>query len=130
MVRAGMAMMWAPANLARLVGWFLALMDSTCRAFVWRRARRLPGDARAPDALPKWWLGERETPPVAIVTGAGSGIGFATAKRLHTLGARVVVVLGPLVSRRPPRGVASSGTRESNRSLSAPRPPSVLGWLS
>ena len=28
------------------------------------------------------------------------------------------------------KGVASSGTRESNRSLSAPRPPSVLGWLS
>ena len=76
-----MFMMWAPANLARLVGWFLALMDSTCRAFVWRHARRLPGDARAPDALPKWWLGESETPPVAIVTGAGSGIGFATAKR-------------------------------------------------
>lgn len=96
MVRAGMAMMWAPANLARLVGWFLALMDSTCRAFVWRRARRLPGDARAPDALPKWWLGERETPPVAIVTGAGSGIGFATAKRLHALGARVAVVCATL----------------------------------
>jgi NAD(P)-dependent dehydrogenase (short-subunit alcohol dehydrogenase family) len=91
-----MAMMWAPANLARLVGWFLALMDSTCRAFVWRRARRLPGDARAPDALPKWWLGERETPPVAIVTGAGSGIGFATAKRLHALGARVAVVCATL----------------------------------
>ena len=96
LVRAGMAMMWAPANLARLVGWFLALMDSTCRAFVWRRARRLPGDARAPDALPKWWLGERETPPVAIVTGAGSGIGFATAKRLHALGARVAVVCATL----------------------------------
>ena len=47
-----------------------------------------------------------------------------------TLGARVVAVLGPLVSRWPPRGVASSGTRESNRSLSAPRPHSVLGWLS
>ena len=84
------------ANLARLVGWFLALMDSTCRAFVWRHARRLPGDARAPDALPKWWLGESETPPVAIVTGAGSGIGFATAKRLHALGARVAVVCATL----------------------------------
>ena len=47
-----------------------------------------------------------------------------------TLGVRVVTVLGPLVSRWPPRGVASSGTRESNHSLSAPRPPSVLGWLS
>ena len=47
-----------------------------------------------------------------------------------TLGVRVVTVLGPLLSRWPPRGGASSGTRESNRSLSAPRPPSVLGWLS
>eukprot|EP00964_Phaeocystis_antarctica_P092180 scaffold59241_cov57-Phaeocystis_antarctica.AAC.2 len=48
---------------------------------------------------------------------------------LDTLGACVVVVLGSLVSRRPPRGVASSGTRESNRSLSAPRPPSCVGRL-
>ena len=47
-----------------------------------------------------------------------------------TLGVRVVTVLGPLVSRWPPRGVASSGTRESNRSLCALSVLGVLGWLS
>ena len=44
-----------------------------------------------------------------------------------TLGVHVVGVLVPLVRWWPHRGVASSGTRQLNRSLFAPRPPSVLG---
>ena len=39
-------------------------------------------------------------------------------------------VLGPLVSRWPPRGVTSSGLCSLNRSLCALRPSGVLGWLS
>ena len=72
--------------------------------------------------------GPAQMEPVRAPTRGGALRGADTRPVTpSTLGARVVAVLGPLVSRWPPRGVASSGTRESNRSLSAPRPPSVLG---
>ena len=79
-------LMWAPSNLARLVVWSLVLLDSTLRAMVWRRRHgKAPSSS---DVLPPEW----DKHSVVLVTGAGSGIGRATAVRFAELGCTVVVV--------------------------------------
>ena len=81
-----------------------------------------PRGSGAPHGPPRRSATLTQMEPVRVPTWGGTARGAKTRPiTASTLGAHVVGVLGPLVRWWPPRGVASSGKPQLNRSLCAPR---------